>query len=141
MSASIRFVEGALPPPGAGRGMDGANGAKLVFEGIVRGEEAGRPIRALRYEAYRPMADRELERLALDAVRRFGVERVEAEHGLGEVPVGGCSFRLTIHARHRQEALAAAAHFIDAMKRDAPIWKQPCWSEARGPAPAADRAV
>ena len=39
--------------------------------------------------------------------------------------VGQTSFRLQVSAPHRQPALAAMAHFIDAMKRDVPIWKRP----------------
>jgi molybdopterin synthase catalytic subunit len=37
--------------------------------------------------------------------------------------VGQRSFRLTVHARHRAESLAAVGEFIDRMKRDVPIWK------------------
>jgi molybdopterin-guanine dinucleotide biosynthesis protein A len=48
---------------------------------------------------------------------------IAVEHSRGRVQPGECSFRLQMAAKHRQEALAAMAEFIDRMKRDAPIWK------------------
>ena len=62
MSVEVRLTEGPLPPaeplsvPGAG--------ALLTFEGVVRPLEEGRQLVALVYEAYSPMTERELTRLA-----------------------------------------------------------------------------
>jgi molybdopterin synthase catalytic subunit len=41
----------------------GAQGACVEFHGVVRGEENGQPIAALEYEAYRPMARVQIQRL------------------------------------------------------------------------------
>jgi molybdopterin synthase catalytic subunit len=40
------------------------------------------------------------------------------------VPVGACSLRLLVAAAHRKPALKAMDEFIDALKRDIPIWKE-----------------
>jgi molybdopterin synthase catalytic subunit len=103
-------------------------GAVVIFEGIVRGLEDGRPLRALDYEAYLPMAEAALRELASEAASTHGLLAVHVQHSHGVVPVGGCSFRLVIQAPHRKEALAAMDEFIDRMKRDAPIWKRPIWA-------------
>ena len=47
-----------LPPNMAGRA-----GAWVEFRGLVRGEEAATAILALEYEAYSPMAEREMRRI------------------------------------------------------------------------------
>jgi molybdopterin synthase catalytic subunit len=58
-------------------------------------------------------------------VQEFGLLAMYVEHSRGHVPVGQCAFRLSVAALHRAEGFAAMAHFIDALKRDVPIWKRP----------------
>ena len=108
----------------------GRVGAEVVFDGIVRAVEGDATIEALEYEAHRPMAEQELERLAQRMVDSHGLESVEVWHSVGRVPVGAVSFRLVIRSARRKAALTAMDEFIDAFKRDVPIWKR-----------VADRAV
>lgn len=121
MSVLVNICDGPL---------DGRNesaienaGAAVVFEGIVRGLEDGRAIQGLEYTTYEPMATLELDRLATHVLDRHGLLGIDVEHSRGRVPVGTVSFRLRVWAPHRKEALAAMEEFIDAMKRDVPIWK------------------
>lgn len=125
MTTSIAIVDGPLPPRAPEREERGRSGARLLFEGLVRADESGRTIAGLHYEIYEPMASRTLAELAQACIVAHGVHAIAVEHSRGDVPVGGCSFRLVVLAEHRAEALAAAADFIDRMKRDAPIWKRP----------------
>ena len=103
----------------------GDAGAVLCFEGIVRPTEGGQPVVALDYEAYEPMADAQLRRLANEIVERHRLLGLWVEHSRGRVAAGECSFRLRVASRHRPEALRAVGEFIDRMKRDVPIWKTP----------------
>jgi molybdopterin synthase catalytic subunit len=96
----------------------------VVFEGVIRPTEGGRAIRAISYDAYRPMADRQLHDLGTEALERFGLMRMMIEHSIGRVEAGRVSFRLTVCAAHRAPALAGMAWFIDRMKEDVPIWKR-----------------
>lgn len=122
MIVRVQIVDGPLPPA-TPNGPPPGTGATVVFEGIVRGWEAGATITALDYATYDPMAQRQLEGLARDIAGTHGLLGLHAEHSRGRVPVGACSFRLAIHAAHRKEALAAMDEFIDRLKRDVPIWK------------------
>jgi len=103
----------------------GDDGAVVVFEGIVRRLEEGRPISGLTYEVYSPMAENLLKELAQSLIRDFGVTTVVVEHSRGFVPVGQCSFRLVVSGCHRQEVFRASQWFIDRLKEDVPIWKKP----------------
>lgn len=123
MSVRVSITDGPLGPPPVVE-HDARAGALLRFEGIVRDEEAGSPIAGLDYEVYEPMARRMLEHLGEEVRIRHGVKTVIVEHSRGRVRVGECSFRLTILAAHRTEALAATGEFIDRLKRDVPIWKR-----------------
>jgi molybdopterin synthase catalytic subunit len=100
-------------------------GAIVQFEGVVRPTEDGRPLMALEYEAYRPMADNMLGELARQVLDEHGLTAITVEHSTGTVPVGERSFRLVIASPHRASALSAMALFIDRMKQDVPIWKRP----------------
>ncbi len=122
MSVTVQIYDGPLcesiqPPP-----LDGG-GACLRFEGIVRPEEDGAAIDGLCYEVYEPMAVKQLQYLARQAMQRFGLLAIGVEHSRGFVPVGGCSFRLWVLSAHRKEGLQAMDWFIDTMKCDVPIWK------------------
>ena len=119
----IRLIPGPLPPALLPRVTGG--GATLCFEGVVRPDEGGRPLRALQYEAYPPMTQNELRRLAEECVETLGLLRLVCEHSVGEVAASECSFRLTVVSAHRKAAIEAIDRFIDRMKRDVPLWKVP----------------
>lgn len=128
MSVQIEIVEGALKPLAAERDrrtmVSAGVGAHVVFEGIVRGDEAGEKIAGLEYQAYEPMAGKQLRLLADEMVRTHGLIGVEVWHSRGLVRVGEVSFRLVVRSAHRKEAMAAMDEFIDRMKKDVPIWKK-----------------
>lgn len=129
MSITIRFIDGPIPPLDAPPAphADSA-GAFLSFDGIVRPLEDGRPLLALDYQHYQPMAERQLAALAADTLATHNLISLSCTHSRGRVPAGHCSLRVIIHAAHRAEALAAMAAFIDRLKRDVPIWKHPVWA-------------
>ncbi len=124
---SVSVVDGPLGP--AGPWATAGAGALLCFEGVVRPTEDGRALVALVYEAYEPMAQRELDALARKIVEQHGVLAVEVEHSRGRVPVDRTAFRLRVASLHREEGLTAAEEFIDRMKRDVPIWKTPAFDD------------
>lgn len=121
-NVTVRIVDGPLPA--SSPWMAEGAGAVCCFEGVVRGEEDGRAIAGLSYQTYDPMAERQLQRLADQAMARFSLLGLRVEHSRGFVPAGGCSLRLRVASRHRKQALAAMDWFIDALKRDVPIWKR-----------------
>jgi molybdopterin synthase catalytic subunit len=98
------------------------HGAVVTFEGVVRGDEAGAPIRAIVYEAYASMAEQEIARISEEAGRRWSVA-VSVQHRVGRVAVGEASLCVAVGGRHRREAFEAMVWAIDRIKGLAPIWK------------------
>lgn len=119
----VEIIEGPLAALAEPVAFEGA-GAVVSFDGVVRGVEAGQRIDGLEYEAYRPMADRQLESLAQRVCTDHGLIACLVWHSVGLVGVGEVSFRLVVAGKHRKESLAAMDWFIDTMKRDVPIWKR-----------------
>jgi len=98
-------------------------GAVVRFEGRVRGEEQGRAIRALVYEAYQPMAERQMEKILRELDASHPCLLVRVRHRIGEVRVGEIAVVIEALAAHRAEAFALASGFMDRLKQDVPIWK------------------
>jgi len=120
MSVEVHIVEGPLPAEPAPWTPGTAAGALMCFEGIARPTENGRPITALDYEAYEPMASKMLRRIGEDLLARHGLIGLCVEHSTGRVGAGECSFRLRIASPHRKQALEAMDWYITRMKQDVP---------------------
>lgn len=131
MSIQIAILDGPLPPAERAEcrpNSDQRSGARVCFDGIVRAIEDGRVLIALDYQTYEPMAQNQLRDLAAEVAALHGLLEIGVWHSRGRVPVGAVSFRLTVDAPHRKEALAAMDEFIERMKRDVPIWKSPVFA-------------
>lgn len=122
MSVQVHIVDGPVPSTAA-RPLSPGAGAAVTFDGIVRPHEGERIIDALHYTAYEPMASSELNKLAHEMIDKHTLIALAIWHSRGRVGAGEISMRVIIHSKHRAEALAAMAEFIDRLKRDVPIWK------------------
>ena len=104
--------------------VDLRDGASVEFLGIVRGEEKGRKIHFLDYEAYEPMAERAMGALVEEAKRRWDLHRIYLRHRIGRVAAGGVSVLIGVQAPHKEEAFEACRFLIGRIKKDVPIWKR-----------------
>jgi molybdopterin synthase catalytic subunit len=93
-------------------------GAVVTFLGVTR------QVAELDYEAYAPMAEREMERIVSRAIEEHGLCAAAAEHRVGTVPLSEASVAIAASAPHRAEAFAGARQIIDEIKARAPIWKK-----------------
>ncbi|CAA6671197.1 unnamed protein product [Spirodela intermedia] len=103
---------------------DPSCGAIATFEGTTRDTFEGRRVVELRYEAYVPMALRQLRQICAAARSRWAVERLAVAHRLGRVAVAEASVFVAASSVHRAEALAACEFLIDEVKASVPIWKK-----------------
>jgi len=99
------------------------NGAVCTFVGQVRNHSRGRQVAWLEYEAYLPMAEKLLARIAQEAADRWGA-RVAIEHRLGRIELGEPSVVVCVGSPHRAQAFEACRWCIDTLKEDVPIWKK-----------------
>ncbi|RBP42407.1 molybdopterin synthase catalytic subunit [Roseimicrobium gellanilyticum] len=103
-------------------------GAEVQFLGTVRGEEDGRAISGIDYSAYRPMADRELERICHRAQGELSPHRVEIQHRLGFVPAREPSIVIRVKTKHSAEGFELCRWYLREIKTSVPIWKKPVWA-------------
>ncbi len=102
-------------------------GAVVLFLGTVREHSRGRQVQRLEYEAYETLARAEMQRIAVEAARRFGA-RVAMVHRVGTLAVGEISVAIAAAAPHRREAFEAGRFAIDTLKQTVPIWKKEVWA-------------
>ena len=99
-------------------------GAVVTFVGTTRDNTAGRRVLCLEYEAYRPMADQELQRVADEMRARWDLTGVAIYHRLGRLDIGEASLVVAVASAHRKEAFEACHFSIDRIKQIVPIWKK-----------------
>jgi molybdopterin synthase catalytic subunit/molybdopterin converting factor small subunit len=102
----------------AERVRDPRAGAVVTFTGVTR------EVSHLDYEAYVPMAERQLREIVQAAIARHGLCAAAAEHRIGTVPLSEASVAVAASAPHRGQAFDGAREIIDEIKARASIWKR-----------------
>ncbi|CAN5179406.1 molybdenum cofactor biosynthesis protein MoaE [soil metagenome] len=95
-----------------------------LFLGVVRDANDGKPVTLLEYEAYAPMANAEMDRIASEVEASFDGVRVAVVHRVGALRIGDVAVVCAASAPHRGEAFAACRKLIDEIKHRVPIWKR-----------------
>ena len=103
---------------------DAGVGAVSVFLGTVRRHNEGRAVTGIEYEAYLPMADRELRNIATEVCGEIAGLRVAIEHRVGTLVVGDVSVAIAASHARRTPALRGAEQLIERLKVRVPIWKR-----------------
>ena len=99
-------------------------GATVTLDGYVRQFTKGRETLFLVYEAYQPMALKEMEKLIAKAREQFEIENVGIVHRLGKLEIGETSVVISVAAPHRRAAFEACEWLIKELKRTVPVWKK-----------------
>ena len=104
-------------------------GATVTLDGYVRQFTKGRETLYLVYEAYEPMALKEMEKLIERAKGEFEIANVGIVHRLGKLEIGETSVVISVAAPHRKAAFAACEWLIRELKRTVPIWKKEVYAD------------
>jgi MoaE-MoaD fusion protein len=103
-------------------------GAVVTFSGNVRNHNRGREVHYLEYDAYRPMAERQLRQIGEEAAARWNC-RIALVHRVGRLEIGEPSVLVVAACAHRGPAFEACRYAIDTLKERVPIWKREVWAD------------
>ena len=101
-----------------------SDGAYVLFEGIVRDHHEGKAVESIFYDCYRPMAEKEMDKIVRAVESEISGVTVAVVHRLGQLVVGESSIAIVAASSHRAEAFAACRAIIDRIKETVPIWKR-----------------
>ncbi|HUF02569.1 MAG TPA: molybdenum cofactor biosynthesis protein MoaE [Aridibacter sp.] len=104
-------------------------GATVTLDGYVRRFTNGRETEYLLYDAYEPMAVKEMEKLVAKAKDKFEISNIGIVHRLGRLEIGETSVVISVAAPHRRAAFEACEWLIKELKSKVPIWKKEVYSD------------
>lgn len=99
-------------------------GAVVLFLGTVRELSEGKSVESLFYEAYQPMAEKQLAKVVSDARAKWPLDDCRVVHRHGRLELGDIAVAVVASSAHRAEAFEAARWVMDEIKKSVPIWKR-----------------
>ncbi|MEA2491863.1 MAG: molybdopterin synthase catalytic subunit [Acidobacteriota bacterium] len=104
--------------------MRASDGAQVIFAGVVRDHHEGKAVESIFYDAYRPMAEKEMDKIVRALESEYPAVAMAVVHRLGLLHVGDASIAIVCTSPHRAEAYEASRAAIDRIKETVPIWKK-----------------
>ena len=108
---------------------DDSCGGISAFIGVVRNDTQGKKVTQLDFSSYKPMAIKEIQKIALLALDKFDIQKIAIHHAEGMLQVGAIPVIITASAKHRKAAFLACEFAIDSLKETVPIWKKEYFSD------------
>jgi len=105
------------------------DGAVVTFDGIVRNNFDGRPVRYLAYEAYAAMAESKMAEIGAEVKQKFAIGEIAMVHRIGRLEIGESSIVIAVAAPHRHAAFEACAYAMDRVKAEVPVWKKELFAD------------
>ena len=99
-------------------------GALAIFEGFVRDHSDGKDVKALEYDVFEGLAQKEGRAILEEAKKKFSVIEAKCFHRAGKLSIGEMAVWVGVIAGHRNDAFAACRYIIDEIKKRLPIWKK-----------------
>lgn len=100
------------------------SGAINVFIGTVRNATKGKPVTRLDFEAYEPMAVKEIQKIINLAKDKWPINAMAVYHRVGVLDIGDIPVVIAVSTPHRQAGFEACQFTIDTLKHTVPIWKK-----------------
>lgn len=106
-----------------------AAGGSVIFIGTVRDQTAGRNVVRLEFEAYAPMAIKEMQKIAEKAREKWQTLAIVLHHRIGVLEIGEIPVIIAVATPHREAAFEACKFCIDTLKETVPIWKKEIFTD------------
>ena len=108
---------------------DDSCGGISAFIGTVRNDTQGKEVTQLDFSAYKPMAIKEMQKIAELTLEKFDIYKIAVHHAEGVLKIGDIPVIIAVSSKHRKAAFAACEFAIDTLKETVPIWKKEYFSD------------
>src|SRR5690606_17400771 len=99
-------------------------GGTGIFVGTVRNHHEGKAVKALKYTAYAPVAEKIIRQIEQEIQAKYVVSYVRVIHRVGALDIGEKAIIVIAYAAHRREAFAACEEAVERVKHEVPVWKE-----------------
>ncbi len=103
---------------------DDSCGGISAFVGTVRNDTQGKKVKQLDFSTYKPMAIKEMQKIADLAIGKFPIHKIAIHHAEGMLQIKDIPVIITVSSKHRKAAFEACEFAIDTLKETVPIWKK-----------------
>lgn len=104
-------------------------GAVSTFIGIAREFTKGKRTLHLEYDAYIPMATKQLERIGTEIEEKWPNTQTSIAHRIGRLEISEIAVSIAVSSPHRDVAFKASRYAIERIKEIVPIWKKEHWED------------
>lgn len=108
---------------------DDSCGGISAFVGTVRNSTQDKKVTQLDFSTYKPMAIKEMQKIADLALKKFPIKKIAIHHAEGMLQIGDIPVIITASSPHRKAAFEACEFAIDTLKETVPIWKKEHFSD------------
>ena len=108
---------------------DASCGGISSFIGTVRNDTQGKEVTKLDFSTYKPMAIKEMQKIAELTLEKFDIYKIAVHHAEGVLKIGDIPVIIAVSSKHRKAAFAACEFAIDTLKETVPIWKKEYFSD------------
>lgn len=108
---------------------DDSCGGISAFVGTVRNDTQGKEVTQLDFSTYKPMAIKEMQKIADLILEKFDVKKIAIHHAEGVLRIREIPVIIAVSSKHRKAAFEACEFAIDTLKERVPIWKKECFSD------------
>lgn len=103
---------------------DSACGGIAAFVGTIRNSTQNKNVTQLDFSTYKPMAIKEMQKIADLALAKFSIKKIAIHHAEGLLQIKDIPVIITVSSPHRNAAFEACQFAIDTLKETVPIWKK-----------------
>lgn len=100
-----------------------------IFIGTVRNHHEGKAVKALKYTAYAPVAEKMIRAIEQDIQAKYQVSYVRVVHRIGALDIGDTAIIAMAYAAHRREAFQACEEAVERVKHEVPVWKEEFYTD------------
>lgn len=104
-------------------------GAISTFIGVAREFTRGKRTLFLEYDAYVPMATKQLRKIGEEIQTEWPGAEVSIAHRLGRLDISEVAVAIAVSTPHRDESFKACRYAIERIKEIVPIWKKEHWED------------
>lgn len=104
-------------------------GAISTFIGIAREFTRGKRTLHLEYDAYVPMAVKQLKRIGDEIKAEWPATEIAIAHRIGRLDISEVAVVIAVSSPHRDASFKASRYAIERIKEIVPIWKKEHWED------------